>query len=59
MAMYGIDNVEDAKAYQDIAGNPDFLFYSEEELPQFFKWENADLNEETLQTMIDEYKVAK
>ena len=59
MAMYAIDNVEDAKAYQNIAGNPDYLFYSEEELPQLFKWENADLNEETLQTLIDSYKVTE
>ena len=59
MAMYAIDNVEDAKAYQNIAGNPDYLFYSEEELPQLFKWENAYLNEETLQTLIDSYKVTE
>ena len=59
MAMYGIDNVEDAKAYQEVAGNPDYLFYSEEELSQLFKWENADLNEETLQTLIDSYKVTE
>lgn len=59
MAMYAIDNVEDAKAYQEIAGNPDFLLYTEETLPTLFKWENADLNEETLQTLIDEYQVAQ
>lgn len=59
MAMYGIDNVEDAKEYQEIAGNPDYLFYTEDELKSFLKWENADLNEETLQTLIDEYKVVE
>lgn len=59
MAMYGIDNVEDAKAYQDVAGNPDFLFYSAEDVKSLFKWENADLNEETLQTLIDDYKIVE
>ena len=59
MAMYAIDNVEDAKAYQDVTGNPDYLFYSEEDVMQLFKWSNADLTEESLQTLIDGYKVTE
>ncbi|MDD3338529.1 MAG: sugar ABC transporter substrate-binding protein [Lachnospiraceae bacterium] len=59
MAMYGIDSVEAAKEYQAIAGNPKYLFYDEEELKSFYKWENPDLNEQTLQEMIDSYKVTE
>ncbi len=57
MAMYSIDNAEDASAYQNVTNNPEYLFYDEEQLPSFYKWENPDLTEETLQEMIDNYSV--
>jgi ABC-type sugar transport system substrate-binding protein len=59
MAMYGIDNIEDAKAYEEILGNPDYLYYDGDALSQFFKWENPDLTQETLQELVDSYQISE
>lgn len=55
MAMFAIESTEEASAYSQITGNPDFLFYDETELQNFYKWVNADLDEASLQEMIDSY----
>jgi ABC-type sugar transport system substrate-binding protein len=57
MAMSAIDNIEDATAYLDVLGNPEFLFFDEEEIQQFFKWNNPDLTEESLQEIVDNYSI--
>lgn len=59
MAMSAIDSKEAAEEYAAILGNPEYLFYSAEDLQQFFKWNNPDLTEESLQEMIDSYELAE
>lgn len=56
VGMFAIDNVETAKEYQSVTGNPDYKFFDDEGLRQLFKWNNPDLNQDTLQEILDNYK---
>jgi len=56
MSMFAIDNVKTAREYQTITGNPAYKFFDEEGVKQLLKLFNPDLDEVTLQKMIDEYK---
>ncbi len=56
VGMFAIDNAETAKEYQSVTGNPDYKFFDEEGLKQLFKWNNPDLNQDTLQEILDNYK---
>ncbi len=54
-AMFAIDNVESAKEYEAIFMDSAGAYYTSEEIHQFFKWENPDLDEDSLQEILDEY----
>lgn len=56
IGMFGIDNLETAIEYQNETGSADYEFFDEETLHKMFKWENPDLNQETLQEILDSYK---
>jgi len=56
IGMFGFDNLEAAAEYQKATGNADYKFFNEETLRKLFKWENPDLNQETLQEILDNYK---
>ncbi len=56
MTVIGIDNVEDATEYMNILGNPEFLFFTEEEINDMLVENNPDFNEAALQEVIDNYK---
>lgn len=55
ISMFAIEDVETAKKYQDIVGNPEYIFYNDDELDKLFKWENPNLSEATLQEILDAY----
>lgn len=57
MAMFGIDNYDDAMAYSAVTGNSQYQFFNEKNLEKLFKWKNPDLNEATLQEMLDNYEI--
>jgi len=56
MSMLEITSVEDAFAYNDALYAEGYTFYDEEIITQYlFKWNNPDLNQESLQAIIDEF----
>ena len=57
MYMLSIDNAEDAAEYTEVLGNPEYKFFSDEEIANLCVWNNPDLNEDTLQEIIDNYSV--
>jgi len=57
MKVLGIDNVEDAKEYVEVLGNPAYLFFSDDEINNMMVWNNPDMNEEALQEIVDNYTI--
>lgn len=56
VGMFAIDNIETAREYQNVTGNPEYEFFTDEELHSLFKWENPDLNADKLQEIMAAYK---
>lgn len=57
MYMMGIDNAEAASEYMSVLDDPDYLFFTDEEVSNMFVWNNPDINEEAIQEIVDNYEV--
>ena len=55
---YSVNNLDAAKEVSDIANNESYKYYEEDIIANtFFKWNNPELSQATMQTLIEEYSI--
>lgn len=58
MNMVTLTSTEAAKEFSEVAGNPEYIFFTDDQLEnELLKWNNPDLNEATLQEIVNNYEV--
>lgn len=55
IGMAIVSSAEEAKNYAEASSDEEYVFFDETEIAQMLGWKNADLSEETLQKILDEY----
>ncbi|MCR1841544.1 sugar ABC transporter substrate-binding protein [Murimonas intestini] len=57
IAMAVVSNAEEAKVYEEASSNNEYTFFDEKEIKDLLRWNNPQLDESGLQSVLDNYEL--
>ena len=55
--MAVVSNAEEAKVYEEASSNNEYTFFDEKETKDLLRWNNPQLDESGLQSVLDNYEL--